>query len=81
MQRVNSEVVYSASDLVQAARCEYAFLRKLDEHLEIAPPAEFEQDLLHEHASRLGDLHEERILHRFTDQLGVGSFGELGGWS
>ncbi len=81
MQRVNDQIVYSASDLVQAARCEYAFLRKLDEHLGLAPRAELDQDVLQEHASQLGDRHEERLLHRFADRLGARSPGEPGEWS
>lgn len=47
-------VVYSASDLAAAARCEYALLRAFDARLGWGPAVAAEDNLL-ERTSRLGD--------------------------
>jgi predicted RecB family nuclease len=55
-------VVYSASDLSAAARCEWAVMRALDARLDrIDPPPVTTDDML-ERTARLGDLHEARFL-------------------
>ncbi|MGO4806354.1 TM0106 family RecB-like putative nuclease [Arthrobacter sp. 2MCAF15] len=65
------DLVYSASDLVVAASCEYQLLRKLDEKLGRAPKAAFEDDEMLRHAAVLGDVHEHRVLDSFIDEFGM----------
>ncbi|WP_193048233.1 TM0106 family RecB-like putative nuclease [Mycolicibacterium baixiangningiae] len=57
----SSRVIYSASDLAAAARCEYALLRSFDARLGWGPPVAAEDDLLARTAV-LGDDHERRHL-------------------
>ena len=64
------DLVYSASDLVVAASCEYQLLRKLDEKLGRSPKAVFDDDEMLQHAAVLGDLHEHRVLDRFVAEFG-----------
>lgn len=64
------DLVFSASDLVTAAGCEYQLLRKLDEKLGRSPKAAFEDDEMLKHAAVLGDLHEHRVLDRFVAEFG-----------
>lgn len=59
---------WSASDLTVAAECEYALLRALDYKLKWAEPIEVSGDLLQEHIARLGDAHEDRLLHRLKTE-------------
>jgi uncharacterized protein len=54
-------VVYSASDLAAAARCEYALLRAFDAKLGRGPRIDVEDELL-ARTSTLGDEHEHRQL-------------------
>jgi predicted RecB family nuclease len=65
-------VIYSASDLATAARCEYALLRAFDAKLGRGPGIEADDDLLMRTAE-LGDAHEQRRLdelrHRFGDAV------------
>ncbi|WP_286219240.1 TM0106 family RecB-like putative nuclease [Paraoerskovia sediminicola] len=61
-------VVWSASDLVRAARCEFATVRRLDEVLGRAPRLAAEADDMLERAARLGDAHESRVLARYVDR-------------
>ncbi|MDF9752711.1 bifunctional RecB family nuclease/DEAD/DEAH box helicase [Arthrobacter sp. ES3-54] len=65
------DLVFSASDLVTAASCEYQLLRKLDEKLGRSPKAVFEDDEMLKHAAKLGDVHEHRVLDSFVDEFGV----------
>jgi len=62
-------VVYSASDLAAAARCEYALLRAFDARLEWGPPVAADDDLL-ARTARLGDEHEQRHLDELRAQVG-----------
>lgn len=62
-------IVYSASDLAAAARCEYALLRDFDAKLGRGPAATVEDDLLARTAV-LGNEHERRELDRLRDQFG-----------
>ncbi len=62
-------IVYSASDLAAAARCEYALLRDFDAKLGWGPPAGAEDDLLARTAV-LGNEHERRELERLRDKFG-----------
>ncbi|BBY14725.1 ATPase [Mycolicibacterium litorale] len=57
----HDHVIYSASDLAAAARCEYALLRSFDARLGWGPPVVVEDDLLARTAV-LGDEHEQRHL-------------------
>ncbi|MEV3902099.1 TM0106 family RecB-like putative nuclease [Mycobacterium sp. NPDC050551] len=54
-------VVYSASDLAAAARCEYALLRSFDARLGRGPAVAAEDELL-ARTAQLGDDHEQRHL-------------------
>ncbi len=62
-------VVYSASDLAAAARCEYALLRSFDARLGWGPDVSSDDELL-ARTAQLGDEHEQRHLDelRATDQ-------------
>jgi uncharacterized protein len=62
-------IVYSASDLAAAARCEYALLRDFDAKLGWGPAATVEDDLLARTAV-LGNEHERRELDRLRAQFG-----------
>ncbi|MDI3242177.1 TM0106 family RecB-like putative nuclease [Arthrobacter sp. AL08] len=64
------DLVFSASDLVTAAGCEYQVLRKLDEKLGRAPKAGFEADEMLQHAAVLGDRHELKVLAGFVEEFG-----------
>ena len=64
------DLVFSASDLVIAATCEYQLLRKLDEKLGRSPKAEFEADEMLARTAKLGDIHEHRVLDKFLAQFG-----------
>lgn len=68
------QVIYSASDLAAAARCEYALLRAFDAKLARGPAVAVEDTLLARTAS-LGDEHEHRHLEglrtRFGDDVTV----------
>ncbi|WP_034661077.1 TM0106 family RecB-like putative nuclease [Cellulomonas sp. KRMCY2] len=63
-------VVYSASDLANAAGCEFAVLRTLDAKLGRIPPIELTADAMLERAARLGDEHEQRWLARYRERYG-----------
>jgi uncharacterized protein len=62
-------VVYSASDLAAAAKCEYALLRAFDARLEWGPKIAGADDLL-SRTARLGDEHEQRHLAELRAQVG-----------
>ncbi|MFF1878777.1 TM0106 family RecB-like putative nuclease [Leifsonia sp. NPDC058230] len=63
-------VVTSASDLTNASKCEFAFLRTLDVKLGRIEAAEEVEDPMYVRTSRLGDEHERRILERYRERLG-----------
>ena len=64
-------VIYSASDLILAAECEYALLRELDFKLgwgiRVDPPP----DEMLERAITLGEAHEARVLQDFISEFGI----------
>ena len=62
-------VVYSASDLAAAARCEYALLRAFDVQLGWGPPVAADDELL-ARTALLGDHHEQRHLDMLRDEVG-----------
>ncbi len=64
-------IVYSASDLAAAARCEYALLRDFDARLGWGPAAPAGDDLLARTAT-LGNEHERRELDRLRGEFGSG---------
>ncbi|MCV7103055.1 TM0106 family RecB-like putative nuclease [Mycobacterium palustre] len=64
-------IVYSASDLAAAARCEYALLRDFDAKLGRGPAVAVEDELL-ARTSALGTEHERRRLDRLRDEFGDG---------
>lgn len=65
-------LLYSPSDLIAAAACQFATLRRVDELLDRAVPLLLESDALQERAARLGDRHEERILQCYRERFGSG---------
>jgi uncharacterized protein len=62
-------VIYSASDLAAAARCEYALLRAFDAKLARGPALAVEDELLARTAT-LGDRHEQRRLDEVRREFG-----------
>jgi predicted RecB family nuclease len=60
-------VIYSASDLASAARCEYALLREFDAKLGWGQRVSVTDELLERTAS-LGDEHEQRRLDQLRDE-------------
>ncbi|KUI04394.1 TM0106 family RecB-like putative nuclease [Mycobacterium sp. IS-3022] len=60
-QGAEIRVIYSASDLAAAARCEYALLRAFDAKLGRGPAVAVEDELL-ARTAQLGDEHEQRHL-------------------
>src|ERR1700727_3089706 len=60
-------VIYSASDLASAARCEYALLREFDAKLGWGQRVSVTDELLARTAS-LGDEHEQRRLDQLRDE-------------
>jgi uncharacterized protein len=62
-------VIYSASDLAAASRCEYALLREFDARLGRGPGVAVEDELLTRTAA-LGDEHEQRRLRALREEFG-----------
>lgn len=62
--------VYSASDLVTAAQCEFSVLHTLDQKLGRVPRQEPLVDAQRERAAALGEAHEARILAGLREQFG-----------
>ncbi|HEX5144507.1 MAG TPA: TM0106 family RecB-like putative nuclease [Mycobacterium sp.] len=67
----DDRVVYSASDLAAAARCEYALLRSFDAALGRGP-AVSQDDALLARTAILGAEHEQRRLDELRDHTGDG---------
>jgi predicted RecB family nuclease len=67
----DDSIVYSASDLAAAARCEYALLRDFDAKLGRAPAVSVVDELLARTAT-LGDDHEQRELDRLREEFADG---------
>jgi predicted RecB family nuclease len=66
------QVIYSASDLAAAARCEYALLRTFDFKLGWGPKPEVDDDGLLNRTAELGDAHERRRLDDLRQEFGDG---------
>ncbi|OBF92478.1 nuclease [Mycobacterium sp. 852002-51152_SCH6134967] len=69
-----TRVVYSASDLAAAARCEYALLRAFDAKLGRGPAVASEDELL-ARTAQLGDEHEQRHLDLLRGRADVAIIG------
>ncbi|MFZ0717394.1 TM0106 family RecB-like putative nuclease, partial [Mycobacterium sp.] len=67
MFMAGDSVIYSASDLASAARCEYALLREFDAKLGRGQRVSVTDELLERTAS-LGDEHEQRRLDQLRDE-------------
>ncbi|BBZ77155.1 ATPase [Mycolicibacterium anyangense] len=67
-------VVYSASDLAAAARCEYALLRSFDAKLGRGPAVSGTDELL-ARTAELGDAHEQRHLDALRERADVAVIG------
>lgn len=65
---VDGAPVWSASDLTDAAECEYAVLRRLDYRLGWAEPIEEPDDPLMKRIALLGDRHEQRVLESLEER-------------
>ncbi|MGO9154764.1 TM0106 family RecB-like putative nuclease [Mycobacterium sp.] len=66
---VGGTIVYSASDLAAAARCEYALLRAFDAKLGRGPAVSADDALL-ARTVVLGNQHERRRLNQLRDEFG-----------
>jgi uncharacterized protein len=65
-------IVTSASDLTEASKCEFAFLRSLDVKLGRIEKTDEVDDPMYVRSSRLGDEHEHHILERYRERFGDG---------
>lgn len=74
----DDRVIYSASDLIVAAECEYQLLRELDFKLGRGERVDPPPDEMLTRAIELGEAHEERVLHGFVDQFGIWDGGSSG---
>jgi predicted RecB family nuclease len=65
----DNSIIYSASDLAAAGRCEYALLREFDARLGWGPGVTVDDELLTRSAA-LGDEHERRRLNQLREEFG-----------
>lgn len=70
----DDRVIYSASDLAAAARCEYALLRAFDAKLGRGPSVSVDDELL-ARTAELGGQHEERHLDELRSLTDVAIIG------
>jgi predicted RecB family nuclease len=68
----DDQVIYSASDLAAASRCEYALLCAFDAKLGRGPAPDAGDDELLRRTVELGDAHEQRTLERYVERFGDG---------
>lgn len=66
----DSTLVTSASDLTQAASCEFAFLSVLDRRLGWNADPIPEDDAMLKLAAKLGDVHERTLLAKYRSEFG-----------
>ncbi|MHA7142510.1 TM0106 family RecB-like putative nuclease [Arthrobacter sp. Sr33] len=64
------DLVFSATDLVTAAECEYRLLSVLDEKLGRSTKPEFDVDAMLERTAVLGDVHERKVLDALVAEHG-----------
>jgi predicted RecB family nuclease len=67
---LDQDLIYSASDLVTAASCEFTSLSKLDERLGRSKTAKVEADEMLERTAELGDVHEHKVLDSLLTEFG-----------
>ncbi len=67
MRLVDGGLCWSPSDLVQAAQCEYAVLRRLDEVLGRGEPRVQAADPLADQVARIGERHEREVVARLRE--------------
>ncbi len=67
---IEDTIVYSASDLAAASKCEYSLLRQFDSRLGWGPGVDVEDDLLARTAA-LGADHEQRRLDQLRADFGT----------
>ncbi|MCT9001073.1 TM0106 family RecB-like putative nuclease, partial [Microbacterium memoriense] len=65
-------LVTSASDLTTASKCEFAFLRKLDQLRGRIDKLVVNEDKLMNRTAALGDEHELRVLRQYRAEFGTG---------
>ncbi|MHA7154828.1 TM0106 family RecB-like putative nuclease [Arthrobacter sp. TMN-50] len=65
------DLVFSATDLVTAAECEYRLLSILDEKLGRSICPEFDADAMLERTAILGDVHERKVLDALVAEHGA----------
>ncbi|GAA1117889.1 TM0106 family RecB-like putative nuclease [Arthrobacter flavus] len=64
------DLVFSATDLVTAADCEYRLLSVLDEKLGRSTRPDFDVDAMLERTAVLGDVHERKVLDALVAEHG-----------
>ncbi|MEJ3406133.1 TM0106 family RecB-like putative nuclease [Rathayibacter sp. YIM 133350] len=69
---LDGTVITSASDLTNASKCEFAFLRALDAKLGRIEAVPDPEDAMLDRTARLGDRHEDRVLQGYRDRYGSG---------
>lgn len=67
---LDQDLIYSASDLVTAASCEFTSLSKLDERLGRSKTTTAEADEMLERTAELGDVHEHKVLDSLLTKFG-----------
>jgi len=67
----DGRVIYSATDLIIAAQCEYQLLRELDFKLGRGEQVDPPPDEMLERAKDLGEAHEAKVLAGFIDEFGI----------
>ncbi|HEV7948662.1 MAG TPA: TM0106 family RecB-like putative nuclease [Glaciihabitans sp.] len=75
---LDTTVVFSASDLTAAAKCEWAVMRRLDSRLGRIPTVQDDSDAILDRAGKLGDEHEKRTLNGFRRSRKVVEFSRPG---
>ncbi|MCU1438503.1 MAG: hypothetical protein JWP66_1590 [Naasia sp.] len=72
-------VHYSASDLTNAVKCEWALMRLLDAKLGRIPAVEEPEDAMLLRAGELGNIHEARTLEAYRERFGEHTPSRPGG--
>ncbi|QXQ10948.1 bifunctional RecB family nuclease/DEAD/DEAH box helicase [Paeniglutamicibacter sp. Y32M11] len=67
---LDQDLIYSASDLVVAASCEFASLSRLDERLGRSAKVDFGPDEMLDRTAVLGDAHEHKVLEELRAKFG-----------
>lgn len=67
---LDQDLIYSASDLVTAASCEFTSLSKLDERLGRSKAEKTEADEMLDRTAELGDIHEHKVLGKLLEEFG-----------